>query len=31
MVGRVAKYSMGIQDNGKDTHRRDNVSTSIWK
>ena len=31
MVERIAKRSMGVQDDDKDTYRRDTVSTSIRK
>ena len=31
MAERIAKRSIGVQDDDKDTYRRDTVSTSIWK
>ena len=31
MVEGIAKHLMGIQDDGKDTYRRDTILTSIWK
>ena len=31
MAGRIAKRSIGVQDDGEDTYRRDIVSTSIRK
>ena len=31
MTRRIAKRSIGVQDDGEDTYRRDTVSTSIWK
>ena len=31
MAGRIAKLSMGVQDDGKDAYKRDTVSTSIRK
>ena len=31
MAGEIAKRLMGVQDDGKDTYRRNTVSTSIWK
>ena len=31
MTGRIAQSLMGIQDDWKDTYRRDTISTSIWK
>ena len=31
MVERIAKRSMGVQDDDKDAYRRDTVSTSIRK
>ena len=29
MAGRIAKRSMGVQDDGEDTYKRDTVSTSV--
>ena len=31
MAGRITKCFIGIQDDGKDTYRRDTVLTRIWK
>ena len=31
MAEGIAKHLMSIQDNGKDTYRRDTILTSIWK
>ena len=31
MAGRIAKCSMGIQDDGEDAYKRDTVLTSIRK
>ena len=31
MARRIAKRSMGVQDDDKDAYRKDTVLTSIWK
>ena len=31
MAKRAAKHIMGIQDNGKNTHRRDTIPIDVWR
>ena len=31
MAGRVTKHTIGIQDDGKNTHRRDTIPANVWE